>query len=225
MPRLFEQTPPSYLKWARLFLSKSDNGSQLSPFPYIGSVTNRIVLCTKVIRHFLTKIIDIIEIHFIQLLATYLYPGTPNAHWHYLCNIAANNNGNSFKNSFVIYHSILDGTSPAPTLFTPINSTSNDGSSRYQQIIDTFLSDGMTRLSFNKLLTLFIVQRQLNSIVYHCVFTLYFMKRSVMQRFIQNLIYHDELMNLSVEKNCPIMIQSFSIKIFIRVSSHYVVQN
>jgi len=48
MPRLFDQTPPSYLKWARLFLSKSDNGSQLSPFPYIGSVTNRIVLCTKV---------------------------------------------------------------------------------------------------------------------------------------------------------------------------------
>ncbi len=48
MPRLFDQTPPSYLKWARLFLSKSDNGSQLSPFPYIASVTNRIVLCTKV---------------------------------------------------------------------------------------------------------------------------------------------------------------------------------
>lgn len=48
MPRLFDQTPPSYLRWARLFLSKSDNGSQLSPFPYIASVTNRIVLCTKV---------------------------------------------------------------------------------------------------------------------------------------------------------------------------------
>ena len=48
MPRLFDQTPPSYLKWARLFLSKSDHGSQLSPFPYIASVTNRIVLCTKV---------------------------------------------------------------------------------------------------------------------------------------------------------------------------------
>jgi hypothetical protein len=48
MPKLFDQTPPSYLKWARLFLSKSDNGSQLSPFPYIASVTNRIVLCTKV---------------------------------------------------------------------------------------------------------------------------------------------------------------------------------
>jgi hypothetical protein len=48
MPKLFDQTPPSYLKWARLFLSKSDNGNQLSPFPYIASVTNRIVLCTKV---------------------------------------------------------------------------------------------------------------------------------------------------------------------------------
>jgi hypothetical protein len=48
MPKLFDQTPPSYLKWARLFLSKSDNCSQLSPFPYIASVTNRIVLCTKV---------------------------------------------------------------------------------------------------------------------------------------------------------------------------------
>lgn len=48
MPKLFDQNPPSYLKWARLFLSKSDNGSQLSPFPYIASVTNRIVLCTKV---------------------------------------------------------------------------------------------------------------------------------------------------------------------------------
>lgn len=49
MPRLFDQTPPSYLKWARLFISKSDNGNQLSPFPYIASVTHRIVLCTKVI--------------------------------------------------------------------------------------------------------------------------------------------------------------------------------
>jgi hypothetical protein len=48
MPKLFDQTPPSYLKWARLFLSKSENGSQLSPFPYIASVTHRIVLCTKV---------------------------------------------------------------------------------------------------------------------------------------------------------------------------------
>jgi len=48
MPKLFDQTPPSYLKWARLFLSKSDNGNQLSPFPYIAFVTNRIVLCTKV---------------------------------------------------------------------------------------------------------------------------------------------------------------------------------
>ncbi|CAF3428235.1 unnamed protein product [Rotaria socialis] len=73
MPRLFDQTPPSYLKWARLFLSKSDNGSQLSPFPYIASVTNRIVLCTK-------------------LLATYLYPGMSNVHLNYLCNIAANSN-------------------------------------------------------------------------------------------------------------------------------------
>ncbi len=53
MPKLFDQTPPSYLKWARLFLSKSDNGSQLSPFPYIASVTNRIVLCTKVKTKFL----------------------------------------------------------------------------------------------------------------------------------------------------------------------------
>jgi len=55
MPRLFDQTPPSYLKWARLFLSKSDNGSQLSPFPYIASVTNRIVLCTKVKKNELSN--------------------------------------------------------------------------------------------------------------------------------------------------------------------------
>jgi hypothetical protein len=48
MPRLFDQTPPSYLKWARLFLSKSDNTNQIPPFPYIASVTDRIVLCTKV---------------------------------------------------------------------------------------------------------------------------------------------------------------------------------
>lgn len=64
---------------------------------------------------------------------------------------------NFSKIVFIVYHSNLDGTSPAPTLFTPINSTSNDGSSRYQQIIDTFLSDGTTRLSFNKFLILFIV--------------------------------------------------------------------
>ncbi|UJR26009.1 hypothetical protein I4U23_007355 [Adineta vaga] len=73
MPRLFDQTPPSYLKWARLFLSRSDNISQLTPFPYIASVTDRIVLCTK-------------------LLATYLYPGMSNVHLNYLCNIAANSN-------------------------------------------------------------------------------------------------------------------------------------
>lgn len=155
MPRLFEQTPPSYLKWARLFLSKSDNGSQLSPFPYIGSVTSRIVLCTK-------------------LLATYLYPGTPNAHWHYLCNIAANNN---------------DGTSPAPTLFTPINSTSNDGSSRYQQIIDTFLSDATSEFDSLPLCVHAVLYEAISHVAMHPKFDLPRRTYEFIGR--EELSYHD----------------------------------
>jgi hypothetical protein len=96
MPRLFDQTPPSYLKWARLFLSKSDNGSQLSPFPYIPSVTNRIVLCTKVNCLIEQRTFAFSFVELVQLLATYLYPGMTNAHLSHLCNIASNSHGKLF---------------------------------------------------------------------------------------------------------------------------------
>lgn len=36
----------------------------------------------------------------------------------------------------------LDGTSPTPLLFSSIMSTKNDITSRHQQIIDAFLTDG-----------------------------------------------------------------------------------
>jgi hypothetical protein len=73
-----------------------------------------------------------------------------NVHLNYLCNIAANSNGKLNKINFVFFFlllkiSILDGTSPSPMLFTSINTTKNDISSRHQQIIDAFLNDGNTK--------------------------------------------------------------------------------
>jgi len=71
-----------------------------------------------------------------------------NVHLNYLCNIAANSNGKLNKINFFFFLlkiSILDGTSPSPMLFTSINTTKNDISSRHQQIIDAFLNDGNTK--------------------------------------------------------------------------------
>jgi len=68
-----------------------------------------------------------------------------NVHLNYLCNIAANSHGKIkvyLKKKIFFLISLIDGTSPAPMLFTSANTTKNDISSRHQQIIDAFLNDG-----------------------------------------------------------------------------------
>ena len=118
MPRLFDQTPPSYLKWARLFLSKSDNTNQIPPFPYIASVTDRIVLCTKV----KTSIFSIKFIHISNLFSFLPLIYTPECRIYISIIYAISLRIIMVKtvDIFFVLKRIfrLDGTSPSPMLFT-----------------------------------------------------------------------------------------------------------